>query len=291
MMPFLNEMRLLLDSYPERYSVGETYLATPQKTASYCGTDKLHAAFSFDFTLMDIVLPIFPWNPGWVKKQIIKREATFNTAGVWPTTVMSNHDLPRAASRYGRGENDSQSFLAMTLLLTLRGTPFLYYGEEIGMRDIQLRRREILDPPGKKYWPLYKGRDGCRSPMQWNDSPWAGFSTAKPWLPVHPNFIRRNVAAQQGDPDSLFNFTRKLLALRKEIPALRGGDFLPLDTPRGVLAYLRHLDGQSVLVALNFSRRTVKFSLPGGKWRMQLKPAKGSPGELTPHEIKILLLE
>ena len=133
---------------------------------------------------------------------------------------MSNHDLPRAASRYAKGQDDSQSFLAMALLLALRGTPFMYYGEEIGMRDIRLTRSEILDPPGKKYWPLYKGRDGCRSPMQWNASPNAGFSTGKPWLPVNPDYTQRNVFAQQADPNSLFNFTKKLLSLRKSIPAL-----------------------------------------------------------------------
>jgi alpha-glucosidase len=288
MMPFLNEMRLLLDSYPERYAVGETYIATPQKTVSYCGPDKLHAAFSFDFTSLNLV---FPWNAHWVMEQVIKREDTFNAAGVWPTTVMSNHDLPRTASRYARGENDSQAFLAMTLLLTLRGTPFMYYGEEIGMRDIHLRRSEILDPPGKKYWPIYKGRDGCRSPMQWNDSNFAGFSTAKPWLPVHPNYIRRNVTSQQADPDSLFNFTKKLLALRKEIPALRRGDFIPLETRSGMLAYLRRTEEQSVLVATNFSERNVKLTLPDGDWRVLLTTAKSSSGTLSPREIQILILE
>ena len=291
MMPFLNEMRLLLDSHPERYAVGETYIATPQKTVSYCGPDKLHAAFSFDFTFMDLFYPIFPWNPRWVMEQVIKREETFNAANVWPTTVMSNHDLPRAASRYARGENDSQTFLAMTLLLTLRGTPFMYYGEEIGMRDIHLQRSEILDPPGKKYWPIYNGRDGCRSPMQWDDSIFGGFSTAKPWLPVHPNTLQRNVRSQQADPGSLFNFTKKLLALRKEIPALRGGDFVPLETPRGMLAYLRQTKGQSVLMALNFGRRKKKFSLPDGDWRMLLTTAKGSPGAPAPYEIQMLILE
>jgi alpha-glucosidase len=240
---------------------------------------------------MDLFYPVYPWNPCWVMEQVIKREQTFNAAGVWPTTVMSNHDLPRTASRYARGENDSQPFLAMSLLLTLRGTPFIYYGEEIGLRDIHLRHSEILDPPGKKYWPIYKGRDGCRSPMQWNDSTFAGFSTAKPWLPVHPNYIRRNVASQQADPDSLFNFTKKLLALRKEIPALRRGDFIPLETPPGMLAYLRQIEGQSVLVAMNFGGRNFKFTLPDGNWRVLLTTTKDSPGTLNPYEIQLLILE
>ena len=288
MMPFLNEMRLLLDSYPERYAVGETYFSTPAKTVSYCGPDKLHAAFSFDFTSTDL---LYPWNPGWVLKQVLRREEAFNAAGIWPTTVMSNHDLPRAASRYARGEDDAQAFLAMALLLSLRGTPFLYYGEEIGMRDISLPRSEILDPPGRKYWPIYKGRDGCRAPMQWDDSAYAGFSTASPWLPVHPDHLQRNVASQQADPDSLFNFTRKLLALRKEYPALRSGDFAPLETPRGMLAYLRRAAGQTVLVAMNFSRQAKKYSLPAGdgNWQVLLSTAGGVPGTLAAFEIQMLL--
>jgi alpha-glucosidase len=288
MTPFLNEMRLLLDSFPERYAVGETYMATPQKTASYCGPNKLHAAFSFDFTSTDM---IYPWNPRWVMEQMRKREENFNAAGIWPTTVMSNHDLPRAASRYAHGENDSQAFLSMALLLTLRGTPFMYYGEEIGLRDIHLRRNEILDPPGKKYWPLYKGRDVCRSPMQWNNSDFAGFSTHKPWLPVHLNYLKRNVSSQRADPDSLFNFTKKILALRKEIPALCRGDFVSLETPPGMLAYLRRSCDQSVVVEMNFSGRKINYSPPTGHWRLLLTTSKGSPGVLSQHEIQLLILE
>jgi len=167
----------------------------------------------------------------------------------------------------------------------------MYYGEEIGMRDIQLRRSEYLDPPGRKYWPLYKGRDGCRSPMQWDDTVFAGFSTAKPWLPVHPNYTLRNVTSQQVDPDSLFNFTKKLLAMRKEIPALLRGDFVPLKASHDVLAYMRQMEDQSVLVAMNFGKRNEKFGLPKGRWRVLLTSKKCSPGMLTPHEIQLLILE
>jgi alpha-glucosidase len=286
MMPLLNEIRTLLDSSPGHYAVGETYFATLQKTVSYCGPDGLHAAFSFDFTSMDLR---YPWNPRWIMKRVVAREAVFNLAGVWPTTVMGNHDLPRPASRYARGEDDAQPFLAMALLLTLRGTPFMYYGEEIGMRNIPLRRDEILDPPGRKYWPIYKGRDICRSPMQWDDSPFAGFSTVKPWLPLHPDYPCRNVAAQQANPASLFNFTKKLLLLRKQTPALRRGNFLPLKSPPGTLVYLRLQPEQAVLVALNFGRRRRKFPLPDGKWDLLLSNGEGIPGALSAHEVQLLL--
>jgi alpha-glucosidase len=296
MLPFLNELRALLDSYPGRYAVGETYLATPQKTISYCGPDKLHGAFSFDFTTFNSELAeavkIYPWNPAWILQKVCAREAAFNAASIWPTTVLSNHDLPRAASRYARGENDSQAGLAMALLLTLRGTPFMYYGEEIGMRDVHLRRREIMDPPGKKYWPIYKGRDGCRSPMQWNAGLYAGFSALRPWLPVHPDYSRRNVAAQQADPGSLFNFTKKLLSLRKRCPALLHGEFVPLEAGPGILSYLRTTPEQTILVALNFKGRLVRFTPPEGKWQT-LFSSQADPTEaaasLEPYEVHLLI--
>ena len=299
MIPLLNELRSLLDSYPERYAVGETYLATLQKTAAYCGPDKLHAAFGFDFTSYDSeiawALQIYPWSADWVLQKVLARESVFDAAGVWPTTVLSNHDLPRAASRYCQGEKDDMAKLAMTLLLTLRGTPFLYYGEEIGMRDLSLKRREIMDPPGRKYWPIYQGRDVCRAPMQWDGSPHAGFSSARPWLKVNKDYPHRNVAAQREATDSLLNFTIKLIALRKEIPALRRGSFVPLKgLPRGVLAYLRRTEDQVVLVALNFSGREKIVPLPAAAWRPLISSAGSLPVEmktelrLAPHEVLLL---
>jgi len=207
---------------------------------------------------------------------------------------MSNHDPPRAASRYTKGEGDAQARIAMALLLTLRGTPFMYYGEEIGMRNIALRRSEILDPPGQKYWPIYKGRDGCRSPMQWDNGKNAGFSAAKPWLPVHPDYLQRNVAAQAADPGSLFHFTKKLLGLRKAYPALQRGDYISLETPPGTLAYLRTTTEQSALVAINFKGRLANFVLPQGQWHMLFSSNKDktdAANALTPYEVRLLIHE
>jgi alpha-glucosidase len=282
MMALLYELRALLDSYPGRYSVGETYLATPQKTVSYCGPDKLHAAFSFDFTTANSVLAEavqhYPWNPAWIMQQIARRELTFGAAGI--------------CSRYSKGEVDAQARIAMALLLSLRGTPFMYYGEEIGMRDIHLRRSEILDPPGRKYWPIYSGRDGCRSPMQWDAGRNAGFSNGKPWLPVHPDHLQRNVAAQEADPGSLLHFTRKLLALRKTHPALRSGDYAALEARRGSLAYLRSTPEQSVLVAINFKGHPTGFTPPEGKWESLFSSeaeAKEPAENLAPYEVRLLI--
>ncbi len=267
MMPLLAEIRNLLDQYPERYAVGETFEHTPRKAAAYCAPGRLHAAF--DFTFLET-----PWKPARFLKAIQDWENAMEE-GSRPTYVLNNHDNPRSATRYTHNEDDDLLKVAAALLLTQHGTPFLYYGEEIGMRDIPLRKSQVQDPVGKRYWPFFKGRDGCRSPMQWDDSPQAGFSQGKPWLPVHENYLHRNVTAQQSDPDSLLNFYKALIRLRKEVPALRDGFFQPLTfEPQRLLAYLRQDRDQTVLVALNFGKRPVKLALGamvrGSDWDLLL---------------------
>jgi alpha-glucosidase len=265
MIPLLQELRGLLDSYPERYAVGETFISTREKIVRYSGADKLHAAFNFEFTWSK-------FDPARYVKHILDWETLYKEHGIWPNYVLGNHDVPRMATRHTAGEDDARLKVLMALLLTLRGTPFLYYGEEIGMRDILLKRSDILDPPGKRFWPFFKGRDGCRSPMQWDHSPNAGFSSAKPWLPVHPNFHTRNVAAQQADPNSLLQFTRRLLHLRRAHPALTRGDFSLLTTqPKDALVYLRETPRQRILIALNFKNKAVCLdALPAGRWKALL---------------------
>jgi len=141
--------------------------------------------------------------------------------------------------------------------------PYLYYGEEIGMRDTRYKRKEIQDPVGKRKWLSVQGRDGCRSPMQWDASANAGFSPAKPWLRINPNFPARNVQLQESDPQSLLSYYRALIRLRRENPALHSGrlELLPLEN-ESVLVYWRHADFQHALVVLNFSNRTQQIKLP-----------------------------
>jgi len=297
MLPLLHEIRSLLDQYPQRYAVGETFLSDDQaKTAAeYVGDDRLHAAFNFGFTHCK-------WDPGQFLRSIQHWEACLGE-NAWPTYVLNNHDVPRSASRYTRGEDDRRLKVAAAMLLTLRGTPFLYYGEEIGMRDTRIKYSEIQDPMGKRYWPVMIGRDGCRSPMQWNAEPFAGFSEVKPWNKVHSNYLTRNVDIQQKNPDSLYHFYRKLIQLRKETPALINGMFLPLvHEPRYIFAYLRQLQGQTALVALNFSRRKLPLMLSGrmitGKpWQLVLSSRMDALPELSgtrlnlePYEASIYLV-
>lgn len=268
MSEWLKEFRALLDSYPERYSVGETFEATPQRAASYVSDQMLHAAFDFDFLLNR-------FHPGAFYDDIQRWENALQDKG-WPNYVLNNHDVPRSASRYTHNENDQRLFVLAGLILTLRGTPFLYYGEEIGMRDIPVsRKKDVLDPVGKRYWPFYKGRDGCRSPMQWDGSKNAGFSEDTPWLPIHRDYQQRNVHEQEHQPGSLLNFYKTLIHIRKQNPCLQSGMYLPLTfDPRRLLAYMRKLEDETVLVALNFSRKRVALvvstSILHQKWSLLL---------------------
>jgi alpha-glucosidase len=255
MIPLLGEIREMLDSYGERYTVGETFLATPEKAHNYSGPGKLHAAFNF-------VVNEQPWQSEKLRRKIMEWEM-LNQPDGWPNYVFNNHDIPRTTTRYNFDAEDHMAKVAATLLLTLKGTPFLYYGEEIGMQDISLKRQEIMDPPGKKFWPIYKGRDGCRSPMQWDSNINAGFSTVKPWLKLHPGYKDRNVEKQLSDPYSLLSYYRTLIDLRKQKASLHKGAIQMLDdTPNGIIAYIREYENNRIIVLLNLTKKAVKYGMP-----------------------------
>lgn len=258
MFTVLKEMRAIIDSYPERMFLGETsdegqYL----KALEYYGEndDGLHLAFNFDFLSSK-------WSADHFRQAIIKWETNLPD-WAWPTYVLSNHDVDRHFSRYERGtEGMDRAMIAAAMLLTLRGTPTLYYGEEIGQSDIYLSRKQILDPPGKRYWPIYKGRDACRAPMQWDQSPRAGFTSGDPWLPVNTDYRLKNVETQTAEPNSLFNFYRHLIWLRHQTEALHSGELELINNwHRKVLAYYRYTAQQRLLILLNFSSRDQAISL------------------------------
>jgi len=188
------------------------------------------------------------------------------SAGGWPVFVITNHDIVRSYTRYADGaHNDDIAKLMAGLYLTLRGTPIMYYGEEIGMENNDPKRKEdVKDPEGRAGWPKEIGRDGERTPMQWNDSANAGFSKAKPWLPVPPSYKTHNVATEMKDQNSVLSFYRQLLALRHKEPALLDGDYTSIneDDPHA-LAYLRRYKDEAILVVLNMSAsdQGVRFDL------------------------------
>jgi len=284
MYPLIQEIREIVDEYKNTYVVGETFLADTEHTATYCGDDKLHAAFNFEFA-----------NNRWHPKRFLKSAVKWYQAlgdDAWPNNFLSNHDMHRAATRYCFGEDDRRAKVAAAMLLTLKGTPFIYYGEEIGLRDITIwKKKDIKDPVGQTYNPLYNGRDKCRAPMQWHDSTNAGFSDTDPWLPVHPNYPDRKVEQQLADPDSLLNFFKQLIQVRKTQPALQRGDFHPLDeNPRHILAFLRVFQEDQVLVVLNFSSRKLDFTLPEGPWTSFFgeEPQNNGFITLSPYDVRLL---
>jgi alpha-glucosidase len=170
--------------------------------------------------------------------------------------VISNHDIVRSYDRYGDGQHNDQIAKVMAALyLTLRGTPIMYYGEELGMKTTPPARKEdVRDPIGRIGWPQEKGRDGERTPMQWNTETNAGFSTKEPWLPVPPSYKTYNVATEAKDPNSIFNMYKKVLALRHTNEELLDGSYAALNQDdANVMSYLRSYKGKAVLVALNIS--------------------------------------
>jgi alpha-glucosidase len=193
--------------------------------------------------------------------------AAVDSAGGWPVFVLSNHDIVRSSVRYGDGKNNRAiEKLMASLYLTLRGTPIMYYGEEIGMENNDPKRKEdVKDPIGRVGWPQEKGRDGERTPMQWDGSANAGFTRGTPWLPVPLSYKTVNVASELKDPSSVLQVYRRLLALRHENRALLDGDYVAVnESDTNVLSYLRRYKNEAVLVVLNMSSRPQQVSFDLG---------------------------
>jgi len=237
----LREIRALIDSYPgDRVSVGEVYILSTARVATYYGEgDELHLAFNFP--------PLYaPWDAAKWRQRIERVQQELDPRGAWPTWVLSNHDNPRHRTRYGGSEARARA--AAVLLLTLRGTPFLYQGEELGLEDAVVPPERRVDPGG---------RDGCRAPIPWNVDPPHGWHGAEPWLPFPPEAGARSVEAMAADPSSILHLYRRMLEHRRHSPALQLGSLTLLDAPDGVLCYVReyadeHLHDRRV-VLVNFS--------------------------------------
>ena len=253
------EFRKLLDSYPDRMAVAEAELDGLGAEGYYgSGEDELHLAFNFQLFWKR-------WKAAAVQDAVLDWHRRIPERG-WPCWVLSNHDFSRHVSRWSAGSHtDARAKVAAALLLTLRGTPFLYYGEELAMRKAFIPRREVVDPPGVRYWPLYLGRDGLRTPMQWDTGPTAGFTTGKPWMRLAPEADRLNVELESKDERSVLRWYKRLIKLRRATPALTLGSFQPwFEKPKSILAYTRAHEGQVVSVLLNFSRFSGSVDLPAG---------------------------
>jgi len=232
----LRELRRLVDGYPgDRVLVGEVWLLLARTHARYFGRgDELHLLFELPAAVLAA------WEAGAWRERIVDVASRLDPIDAWPTWVLSNHDVPRHRTRFG---SESAARAAAVLLLTLRGTPFLYQGEELGLENAVVPPDRAVDPGG---------RDGCRAPIPWTAGADHGWPAA-PWLPWPPDSDRRNVARLRDDPGSILHLYRRLLALRRESPALHAGALRLLDAPDGVLAFERVTEGERFVVLVNFA--------------------------------------
>ena len=247
----LRRFRRTLDAYDDRMAVGEVYLLDLQRLARYYGSgqDEFHLAHNFVFLTQ-------PWKAA-AFRSVVDEFTGLLPPDAWPAWMLGDHDVSRIASRYDEGGNGrARARVAAMLLLTLRGTPFVYAGDEIGMRDGEVPPDRVVD---------VDGRDPERTPMQWDGCPGAGFTRpgVEPWLPVGRDAATVNVAAQRDDPASMLSLYRRLIRFRKGSAALRGGDYRSLpDAPDGCYAHLRSAGEERLLVALNLTGQPLSFE-PG----------------------------
>ncbi len=264
-LAFLEELRALLDGYPGATTLGEISSEDSLATmAEYVNEQRLHMGYSFELLTDD-------FSAAYIRATVESVEAKMVDG--WPCWAISNHDVQRAASRWG-GAAASDAFAAqlVALVCSLRGSVCLYQGEELGLGEADVPYAALQDPYGKAFWPIFKGRDGCRTPMPWDDSDGTGFSTAPAWLPIPAEHRARNVSRQDADPGSVLNAVRRFLRWRKTEPALHDGSIRFIDAPEPVLAFLRGDGGDTLLVVFNLSTAAVEWVVPAG---IDVQPVQG----------------
>ncbi len=235
-------LRRVVDEFPDRVLIGEIYLPI-ERLVAYYGRKLEGTHLPFNFSLLET-----HWNARAIARLVDEYEGAL-PAGGWPNWVLGNHDRPRIASRVGR----DQARIAAMLLLTLRGTPTMYYGDEIGMVQVPIPRERIRDPFERNVPGLGLGRDGARTPMQWDTGANAGFSQAEPWLPLAEDFRQENVANQQREPGSMLNLYLRLIAERRRRAALTFGSYRPIVASGDLMLFAREYGEERILVALNFA--------------------------------------
>jgi alpha-glucosidase len=245
----VRQMRAVLDEYKDRMMIGEIYLPLNQLMAYYGKAgDEVHLPFNFQLLSL-------PWDAGVIAAAVEAYEAALPFEG-WPNWVLGNHDRPRITSRVGSG----QARVAAMLLLTLRGTPTIYYGDEIGMRDVPIPFDEILDPQGLNMPDKNLSRDPCRTPMQWDSTNGAGFTLSTPWLRLDKSFPRQNVELQRNDPYSMFSLYKRLITLRQKEVSLHAGEYQPVFSDSQMLVFIRQAAGEArFLIVLNLKHGPCYF--------------------------------
>jgi alpha-glucosidase len=270
----LRAIRTLLDSYDgDRVSIGEVFVLSTARVAEYYGdNDELHLSFNFP--------PLFaPWDAGKWRHRVERTETELGRVNAWPTWVLSNHDNARHRTRYGGSEGRARA--AAVLLLTLRGTPTMYEGEELGLEDAVVPPDRVVDPGG---------RDGCRAPIPWTRTGPHGWNGTEPWLPFPPSAGERSVEALVAEPSSIAHLYRRLLTARRASTALQFGDLTLLDAPDGVLAYVRTHGDDRRVVLVNYTDHAQPIDSTGVVDVSSFGNGEGRPfsGVLVPDEAVVL---
>jgi alpha-glucosidase len=274
-LAFLERFRALLDEYPAAAAVGE--VGDSQRgleiVAAYTASGRrVHMCYAFDF--------LAPEKISAAKVRTVLEDFGRVASDGWACWAFSNHDVMRHASRWAAGEPDVTAYLKVisALLLSLRGSACLYQGEELGLTEADLAFEDLRDPYGIRFWPEFKGRDGCRTPMVWNDKEAnGGFSQAKPWLPVPAEHLAKAVGTQQGKDGSLLEHYRRFLAFRRAHRALVKGDIEFLSSPDDTVAFTRREGNEQMLCAFNLGHSPTMLEL-GGMGFLRPVPGHGFDG-------------
>jgi alpha-glucosidase len=275
MIPFIKRLRKTVDQYPDRFMVAEIGDDFQIKTSvAYTnGPEMLHTAYNFALLGPNIYDP--------VKLRAIIEEYINEPGDSWPSWAFSNHDVKRVVSRWAVNDNvdERQAKMLIALLTSLKGTAFMYQGEELGLTEADIPFESLRDPFGIFLWPEDKGRDGCRTPFPWDGTTrHAGFSTADgTWLPIPEEHLQKSVAEEEKDVNSVLHFTRKFLSWRKKHPVLKSGDIQFIDVKAPALGFRRTQGDSEVFCIFNLDPKPVTFALP-----FACKPldGHGMPGEL-----------
>jgi alpha-glucosidase len=253
---FIEELRALINRYPGAVTLGEVSSEDSLATmAEYTqGDDRLHMAYSFELLTDD-------FSAAYIRQTVEELEASIGDG--WPCWAIGNHDVKRVASRWGKDSvNQTMVKMLNAMLFSLRGSVCSYQGEELGLTEAPIEFNQLQDPFGIAFWPMFKGRDGCRTPMPWvKEAPNAGFSEATPWLPIDPLHNNSAVDVQEADQDSILNSYRHFLQWRKQQHILIEGDIQFIDSHPDVLAFIRSQDQQRMLVLFNLSAMQQTFDL------------------------------
>jgi alpha-glucosidase len=254
-LPFIEELRALVDHYPGAVTLGEISAEDSNATmAEYTRPGRLHMGYSFELLSSER-------SPAHIRSTVEGALAASRDA--WPCWSISNHDVQRVVSRWGSANSPPHLATQLTALVcSLRGAVCIYQGEELGLREADVPFEALRDPYGKAFWPTFKGRDGCRTPLPWTDAPRGGFSSGVPWLPVPAEQLALAVEVQERNPSSTLQGFRRFMRWRRQHPSLQWGDIEFLLATESVLAFTRHHNGERLLAAFNLSAQSASAELP-----------------------------